>query len=377
MTVFKSYWLLISHYKTMIVVYVSIFGIMAAMNALYASESAPTDFQQEAVDIAVVKGQGSTLEIGLEDYLSSIHNVKEFSGEEERNEALFFADISYIVDLSNGIEEINVTQFPNSSWGQYLNQQINSYVQQVTTYVVAGYSEEEAIELFMEGQAGVGEAKIHMTSKSGAEGGNTYNYLFRYYPYLFISVFCYAISTVLVSYRKKQTQMRIHCSPISGRRINLTGLLVFNILGLGLYLLSIIIPIFIYGESFYGNPNLIWYLLNTFSLLLVCSSLAFLVGIVNAKMEVVSAIANLLSLGLCFIGGVFVSIELLGEGVLQVAQLVPTYWYTIANDLLGSGVVIQGEALGMMARSIGIQLGFAVAFICMALVASKARSQAT
>ena len=87
--------------------------------------------------------------------------------------------------------------------------------------------------------------------------------------------------------------------------------------------------------------------------------------------------ANFISLGLSFLGGSFVPLELLGDSVLQVARYTPSYWYNHAVEAISGLVRFDSQALGPVFISMAIQTGFAAAVFSVALVISKFRRQRT
>ena len=87
-----------------------------------------------------------------------------------------------------------------------------------------------------------------------------------------------------------------------------------------------------------------------------------------------SGIVNILSLGMCFTCGVFVEMDLMSSGVRKAAQFLPVYWYETVNNLLSDYKTISGNIMPEVMGGIGIQLVFAVAFVCVTLAVSKKRS---
>ena len=96
-----------------------------------------------------------------------------------------------------------------------------------------------------------------------------------------------------------------------------------------------------------------------------------MVNSVNA----LNGINNVVSLGLCFIGGIFVPIEMLGNGVKMVAGFTPTYWYSRINGILGDYEHLTAEMRQNILQGLAIQLLFAAACFCVTLAVSKARQR--
>ena len=81
------------------------------------------------------------------------------------------------------------------------------------------------------------------------------------------------------------------------------------------------------------------------------------------------------SLGMSFLCGVFVSMDILGKSVQKIAQFLPVYWYEVANNLLKSHNTFSGTQIHTLYTCYGIQLLFALAFLSLALIAGRMRRQ--
>ena len=116
-------------------------------------------------------------------------------------------------------------------------------------------------------------------------------------------------------------------------------------------------------------------LLNSICYLFVCLSVAFLLGNFVKDGGGQNIAANFIPLGLSFLGGSFVPLELLGDSVLQVARYTPSYWYNHAVKAISGLVRFDSQALSPVFISMAIQIGFAAAAFSAALVISKFRRQ--
>ena len=61
-------------------------------------------------------------------------------------------------------------------------------------------------------------------------------------------------------------------------------------------------------------------------------AISFLIGVLVEKEEVINGVVNVISLGMSFTCGVFVSMSVLGKGVRAFAHFLPVYWYEIVNE---------------------------------------------
>lgn len=72
---------------------------------------------------------------------------------------------------------------------------------------------------------------------------------------------------------------------------------------------------------------------------------------------------------------VFVPLDIMGKGVKTMAHFLPVYWYEISNNLLNNSAVLTQAQRQLLYRNYGIQLLFAAAIFCIALVVSKRMRQ--
>ena len=117
--------------------------------------------------------------------------------------------------------------------------------------------------------------------------------------------------------------------------------------------------------------NGLLFLLNSFVFTFVALSISLLISNFINSRNAMSAAANVISLGSCFISGVFVPQEYLGDTVLSIAKFNPTYWYVKANDEIAVLVNYNKENLMPIFISMLIVLGFAIAIYALTLVIIK------
>ena len=116
-----------------------------------------------------------------------------------------------------------------------------------------------------------------------------------------------------------------------------------------------------------------YYLLNSIALLAVSLTLAYLIATLVGDSNELSGIVNIAALGMCFVCGTFVEMDLLSSGVRRAAQFLPVYWYEAVNNLLSGAGDITGSIRTEIFQGIGIQFVFAAAFVCITLAVSRER----
>ena len=381
MTVFKGYMKILKKNIGLIMIYLVIFFSVAMALQAAARKEHLEDFQKISVDIAVADQDDSILSHALTDYLKTMHNVSEISSDPSvMQEELYYRNAEYIVQIPENFYEtcivqgnpISVTKVPGSYTSFYVDQQINAWLNNIRTYIASGFSQEEAAKAALV-QPAV-NVSIYQNESTTTETPG-YTYYFRYVPYLFLAVLCYSMGYILLAFQKEDIRKRMQASAVSIRRQNLEGLLAMFTIGLGLWLIAIVGSLIMYQQKLLTSGVLIYYLLNTFLMMIVALSLSYLLGLFVKNSNMLNGISNIVSLGMCFLSGVFVPMSVMDKKVLKIAQFLPVYWYENVNETLSQYHIISGDVAVDIWKSMGIQLVFALAILAMILAVSKYKRQ--
>lgn len=365
----------------LILLYLCIFfGVATALQAAAGKENY-TSYESEKIKIGVVDKDHGTLAEGLIKWLENTHHVTRMEDDREKmQEELFYRNVEYIVVIPENFyescmvngESISVTKVPGSYSAYYVDQQLESCLNTMRTYLKAGFTQEEAADAILNEKSG----KVTMLDTDG-NGGSApdYIYYFRYVPYLFLAVLCYVMGYVLMAFKKGDIPKRMQASAVSSRRQSMEGLLAMFVMGGGLWGISMLGTLIMYGKKFLGSETLRYYMLNALVMMAVALSLSYLIGLFVKNSNMLSGIANILSLGMCFLCGVFVPMSVMDRNILKVSQFLPVYWYETVNETLGSYSHLTEEAAASVWKGIGLEALFAVAFICMILAVTRYQRQ--
>ena len=149
MTVFKGYMKVIRQSRWLILMYVAIFF---ACTLLMQSAAGKTEksFQAESLKIGIADEDGGTFALALRTYLDNFHEVIPLENDiSVMQEKLFYRDVEYIVRIPEnfyqkciqGGERLPVTTVPDTYSGIYVDQQINSFLNNARTCQAAGFTE--------------------------------------------------------------------------------------------------------------------------------------------------------------------------------------------------------------------------------------------
>lgn len=377
MTVFKAYMKIIKQNRFLIIMYLGIFMLITIMIQSVTKTQESDGYKAQSVKIGFVDEDGGALAKGLEEYLGKFHQIIPMEADKDKlQENLFYRNIEYIIRIPSGFEEkclqenekLSVTKVPGSYTSFYVDQQINGFLNNVKTYYAAEYTVAEAVKAVMEKEG----PEVKMLDTNGNAGETPeYAYYYRFIPYLLLSILCYVLGNILSAFHKGDIPKRMQASAVSGRRQNMEALLAAMVLGIALLGICIAVSILLYGKPLVQSGGLIYYLLNSLTMLFVALSISYLVGVLTHNTNALNGIVNTISLGMCFLCGVFVPLDILSKGVKTAAQFLPVYWYEKANDRISEFGTITGAVRTEILQAIGIQLVFAVAIVFISLVAVK------
>lgn len=382
MTVFNTYFKIIKKQSIQLSIYVIVFVALAIMFTFIGNDKSVDTFTQSKTKVAFInEGQETVLVQGLKDYLGK-HSafVKIDNDTAELQDALFFREVEYIAKIPDNFTKdfmsgkavsIDKTVVTGSVSGVYTDILINKYLNIAKLYIknYEGISQEELVRQI--GKDLATETEVKMKAYEGRSGGSTaaksfYNFM----PYVLINVIILGVSSIMMVFNDVKLKRRNLCSPVSNTSVNmqiLAGNIVFSV---SCWALMVILSFILYRKEMF-KLNSVYFCINSLVLTLTILSVSFLIGILIKSKNAQSGVSNIISLGMCFLSGVFVPQELLGKNVLAIAKFLPTYWYIKANKAIGDLTVFNSGNIGPIVSYMLIELGFAAAMISIALVMSK------
>lgn len=182
------------------------------------------------------------------------------------------------------------------------------------------------------------------------------------------------LSVVLMNFRKKEIRQRMHSCAVPFYKQTMATIAAFLVIGGFIWGVCILVQAVIYQGGFFRDVNAGLYLVNSILCMLVALSLGYLTGTISNSPTAVNGMNNVISLGLCFLGGIFVPPEMLSDTVKKVACFLPTYWYSTVNIALGEHGSARGELMTTIRQGFLIQFLFAAACFMLTVVIQKKKN---
>lgn len=383
MQVYRAYIKILKKTLPSLSIYIVIFLALSILLSGSGKENKATQFTQNKINIAVINEDEGTLGNALNSYLGKVHNLVELKNDKELlQDELYYRNVEYILfipkdfteklragEINNLCENVKI---PGSSTGRFIDSQIEQYISTINLYLIAGEDENKAIEYAVRDLSTKAEVNLLDSTISTSKSDDYYYFL--YLPYILISLVIMGIGPILIVFNRKEINDRNLCSALPLKSKNLQLILGCMITVSAAFVFFMIIAFGMYGKNMEIEKALL-YVVNAFVFLVIATAIGYFVSIFAKTSNVLNMVTNTVGLGMSFLGGIFVPREILGESVLNVSRFLPTYWYVNAVDAI-QNVGSNPSLMKDIQISIGIEVIFAIAIFAVALVATRARSEA-
>lgn len=361
-------------------IYIGIF-LGVSINISYSqNKDNPLAFEASKIDIAVIDRDNTSLSKELYGYLDKTHSIKSMKDSRENwLDELFAHTVEYVLVIEEGFEaqaldgasESRLTSYfaPDSRSAYIVSSQLESYMQNLSAYIKAGYTPETATAKALE----ISEmsAQVSYPDNSSADKTTALSVFFHFIPYILICVLINSLGPVLIIWNRPEIKARTAVSGISSRSRS------WGIIGAVTTYSLIVMAILIGASAIFYRKDFIsdstpYHLLNSVCFLAVSIAVTFLVAQLSRKMTTLSIWSNVLGLSTSFLSGVFVSRSILPDKVVSFSKCLPTYWYINVADELNS---FDGHLSALAKQSFIIQLLFAAAIMAVAFVIIRFKRQ--
>lgn len=388
MQVFNAYVKIIRKNAGQLLMYVGIVLVLAIMMNSFNAQRPQTGFTDAKIRLAFFnedRDANAGIAGGLKDYLQKYAIFVDVTDHPDKiRDALFFGEISYAIRIPSGFADqfahesplqIEQQSAPDSTTSTYMDMLINKYLNTARLYRqgLPAASDEAVVSLTLANLKQ--EIPVEMAAAETRVGSYAnVVYFYNYLAYALLAMLILGITTCMMTFSNLDLKRRNLCSPMTLRSINLqmiAGGLLFSLFCWGTL---VVVSVAIYGRTLLTQAGF-FLILNSLVYMLAGLSLSFLVGNLLKSRNAQAAVANVLTLGMSFISGVFVPQAILGKTVLTVAQFTPAFWFVKANIDIGALSDFSGPGLQKIWLSMLAQMGFAVGMLAVAWVVIQRKRQ--
>ncbi|MEY8390928.1 ABC transporter permease [Lachnospiraceae bacterium] len=377
MQVFKVFCKVLSKHKSSILIYVVIYLIISLVMSRSIQETKEKEFAKVSLKIAVENQDEGAVGKELIAFLEKHNKIKEVPADQEAmRDAMYYQEIDYVLVVPPNFTEqfctgktegiLEGTAVPGSSTAALIENEIRQYLDTVDMYLKAGIDTDRAAQLSSEDMEQ--EAAVEFLEESDARPLPAGFYFFQYIPYVFLVIMILGLGTVMKIFRDKELAARNKCSAMSFFQQNLQFIMGCILFTFGVFLFFMITAVCLYRDYMFSVKGLLS-AANALVFSVCAASVAwFCVQLVRSAPEL-NMMSNVFSLSFSFLGGVFVTLDLMSDGVKQVAKFIPSYWYVIANQEIQK--VESLADTGNIYQSFLVVLFFALAFFSVGLLINR------
>lgn len=382
MQVYKAFLKVARKKSKSLLIYVIVF--LAISVAYSLSDMGDNVFTDTQLRVCIFDDDDTEESRALTDYVYSRHIRSEVGRDHDPiTDALYYGAISgtdcvfvinkgYSEALADGKTDDLFTFYTmHDSYQETMMQtQLGEYIRSVTAYTAAGEELSEAIKLTEEAVSERTEVAITAPETGDPEYSQMFSVYFLYMAYILLAVMMNTLCPVLITMNRKEIRYRTNCSsirPLSGSLQIFAGSLTLVAV---IWIVFMAAGAVMNGGIYHGKAWIA--VLNSFIFSLVAASIALFASSFQLNKNMVNLFAQIVSLGLSFLSGVFVEQSLLGDGVISVARLFPAYWYVKANNML-SGLDNSAYDSTEIVRCIMIEAAYALALFVLTILIRRIR----
>ncbi|SHM86576.1 ABC transporter permease [Ruminococcus flavefaciens] len=379
MQVFKAMFKVMRSRLPSAMIYVVCFVVISAIIANASTND--NKFEAKRLDISIFDEDDTPESHALAEIIKKSNDIVEIEKDKDTIlDSLYYRRIDYALIINKGYadklragetaELFSSYHLDESFSVVYMGQFLDEYVSTVKAYLNMGKSFDEAAASAE--QALSQNAKVNMLSRID-KGGNSHFSVdfagyFQYMPYILISIIISVVSLVLVTMNRKDIRFRTNCSCLKESKYTAQLFIGSFVFVFFIWLVFMIFGAILNREMYTGRAWLA--VLNSFIFAIVVATMAVLVASFEPKDNVLNLITQVLGLGMSFFCGIFIPVEVLGDGVLSAARFLPAYWYVKANNMIAD---ITPYSFSEVVECYLIQLGFAAAMIIITLLVRKVK----
>lgn len=376
MIVFNTFLKVVKSSLTPIIMFTLILIIFGITN--FSTNDNSLNFEVTKPDILIInndKNEGLTK--NLIEYLTKNSNIIKVKDDKYKvDDALFYRDVNYVIIIPKNFKEdflnnknpeiqIKSTKDYQSSLAEMM---LERYIKVASIYKSQLTSEDKIIENINETLST--KVDVLLTSKLDANNLNKMTFFYNFANYSILAGCVYVICLILSSFKNENIKKRTIISSMNYKEYNRKLLLANSLFVILLWLFYCILSFLLIKTPMFTYHGLI-YILNLFIFSICSLSIAFLIGNLINNKNAINGIVNVIALGSSFLCGAFVPLEFLPTGVINIAHVLPSYYYIKTNEIIKSIEVIDIHSLKPVLANMSILILFTIGFSVITNIISK------
>ena len=388
MSTFRTSLRIVAAHRVIILVYLltlSMFGLLMGLSV--------TDAADVHATVAVVDRDGSEVSRGVTRYLGSVGEARPLKDSRQAlQDATAQNRISYILVIPAGYGQalqasarqdseppaLETIVNYESTAGSLMDVRTTSYLQQVRTYL-GTVTDDPARAVDLADAAMEHTAAAELVSQEATPLPRSLLVFAQFSLYPLTAFAVVSVSTLMTSLGRRAVRSRLSAAPVSGweRGRGLLGsCLVVGLVGWA-WILCLGVAVFGRGYLVSAAPLLgvVGAALGAYTLVPV--SLGFLLGQLGLGENAANVIANIGGLALSFLGGAWISADIMPAALVAIARFTPTYWANRAMTGASDVTAVSADTVLPLLADCGVCALFAVAIFSVGLAVGRTRARSS
>lgn len=368
MIVFKTFLKVLYKCKVPIIIY-TVFLLFFSIFNMQTSDSS-ISFEASKPDILIVNNDGDNLITNnLINYLKkNCHLVTIKNDPHAQDDALFYRDVHYIIDIPknyhedflNGNNPSLKIKSANDYQSAYSEMLLSNYLKVANIYRQEIKDETQLVNQINETLEK--QIDVKMNSKIDTNSLAKASFYYNFLNYCLLAGSVYVICLIINSFKQENILKRTVISKMNYQKYNRLLLLSNGLFAFSLWLFYVLLSLILVGKAMFTLQGL-GYLINSFIFTFCALTIAFMIANLKINKDAISGIINVVALGTSFLCGAFVPMDYLPDFVLKIAHLLPSYWYIKTNELLKNMQLFNFENLKPVLLNMVILIIFSLIFI--------------
>ncbi len=374
------------------IVGLSFMGLFMAVSFDFGNTS--QDYERPAYDYAVIDRDGSVLSQAVADVLAVQGEAVDVPDEKVAiQDAAAKGQVHYLLIIPEGfgsgfvsaartgeaLPELETVYSYYAAKGVFVDQAVNSYLGLVRALCAADpqLSPEDAVAEAKDLAAQ--ESKAHLLDiPSAVSEADRFVFYLQWSTYTLFAGIVVCVGLLTTTMGRADVRRRNLASPLTYGSYNVQLALACAVVTLAAWAWTFCLGLLAFPNAVaqIAPVGLALSALCMLAYCLVPLGLGFLLGSVGANAMVCNAVGNISGMVVSFLGGAWISLDLMTPEVAQAAQWLPGYWYSRACQLSAHiPAVPDAAALGEVFLCLGVLVLFSAAFFAVAALAGKLRTQ--
>lgn len=397
MQVFKCAMRIIRAHISFPLIYIvglSFMGILMAFSFNFGQTGDSDTYEPEKGTFAVVNRDGSALSNGMTEALGEFGEQVEV--EDSRlafQDAVAKGSIDYllIVPENYGADFIDAARNGDSTPvmdtvysyysldGAYMDEVLNSYLGAARTFAISNSdaSPENIADDALDAVSHRAKTSIISTGASMPEADRFVFYM-QWSTYTLFAGITVCVGMLVAAMGRSDVRRRNLASPMHFAAYSLQLALACLVFTIAAWVWSFGIGICFFPAAIaeLSVPGIIWCALSMLSFCMIPLGVGFLLGQLGASNMATNAAGNIFGLVISFLGGAWISLDIMPPEILSVAKCLPGYWYNIAcKESAHLSAAPSLDAVSLILGDMGILLLFAAAIFAAGMLAGRIRVQ--